>query len=99
MFLNEYMIMNTTGGENVDEDGKCSVYRARTLVRFDRANAPLSEDCFQMHTDTRPDYSSAYAHTRAHQTPLNVKNATGSDETPIRRVVCLLDYSAHLGND
>lgn len=55
-FRNESMIMNTTGGEDVDEDAKCSIYGALTRVKADRSVPLLSVD--------GPDYSAAHARTR-----------------------------------
>lgn len=62
------MIVNMTGEKDVDGDGKCSIYRALTLVksRLVQHVAPslLSVDGFQTKTDTWPDHSSAHACTR-----------------------------------
>lgn len=74
-----------------------SIYRALTLVKSrlvqHMALSLQSVDGFQTKTDAWPDHSSARACTR--DPPLDVGNATESDETIVGRVLCLLDYSAH----
>lgn len=88
--------MKTTRGKDV-EDGKCSIYGALARVGSDRSVLPLSADGFQrQHGHVARLQPHARTHTRH---PSTWKMLQESDETLIRRVVCLLDYSTHSGND
>lgn len=75
-----------TGEKDVDGGGKCSIYRAPTFVK---------SRLVQHVALSLPRDPTTAPHTRAHETPLDVGNATESDETIVGRAFCLLDYSAH----